>query len=78
MSADWYYLHHGFFGGQKTVGPITEVDFQESIQRGRITPETLVSSTSKTHGKWVKMHNIPVALKLYQKNHPSYRKPTST
>ncbi len=77
MSADWYYLHHGFFGGQKKVGPISEVDFQESIAKGRITPETMVSSTSKTHGHWLKMHDIPVAMKLYQKTHPSYKNSTT-
>lgn len=75
MSADWYYLRHGFFGGQKKIGPINEVDFQEFISKGRITPETMVSSTTKTHGKWVKMQEIPVAIKLYQKSHPTYRKP---
>ncbi len=74
MSADWYFLKHGFFGGQKAVGPISEVDFQDFIAKGKITPETMVSSTSKTHGHWLRMHDIPVAMKLYQKTHPSYRK----
>ncbi len=76
MSADWYFLRHNFFGGQKQVGPMTEQDFRENIERGKIRPETMVSSTTKTHGRWLKMHDIPVALKLYQKTHPSYRKTT--
>ena len=50
MSADWYFMKKGFFGGSKTVGPIAESDFLKRIQKGEIAPETMVSSTSKTHG----------------------------
>ena len=73
MAADWYYLRQGFFGGQKSVGPITEQDFQSSITKGQITPQTMVSSTTKTHGRWMKMEKIPVAMKLYKSSHPSHR-----
>ena len=73
MSADWFYLHHSFFGGQKTVGPMTEHDFRSSIEKGKIRPETMVSSTTKTHGRWMQMQKIPVALKLYKQTHPMSR-----
>ena len=52
MSADWYFMKKSFFGGSKTVGPIAESDFVKKIQKGEIAPETMVSSTSKTHGHW--------------------------
>lgn len=73
MSADWYYLQHSFFGGQKTVGPMSEQDFRAKIEKGKIRPDTLVSSTTKTHGRWMQMAKIPVALKLYQETHPVTR-----
>lgn len=74
MSADWYYLSSGFFGGQKQIGPISESDFCAKIERGKIRPETMVSSTSKTHGRWLRMQQIPVAMDLYRQKHPDTKR----
>ncbi len=71
MSADWYFMTTGFFGGHKTVGPISEVELVKKIEKGVINPETMLSSTSKTHGHWVKMKEIRVAKKHWDKSHPS-------
>lgn len=71
MSADWYFVKTGFFGGHKTVGPMTEPDFCKKIEKGEINPDTMVSSTSKTHGRWLKMGDIRVARKHWEKTHPS-------
>ncbi len=58
MSADWYFMKKKFFGGAKTVGPIAESVFVKKIQNGEIAPETMVSSTSKTHGRWLHLKDI--------------------
>lgn len=71
MSADWYFMKTGFFGGHKTVGPLSEPDFCKKIAKGEIRPETMVSSTGKTHGRWKKMETIRVAKKHWDKTHPS-------
>lgn len=69
MSADWYFMKTGIFGGHKAVGPITEKDLCEKIERGIVKPETMLSSTSKTHGHWMKMKDIHVAMRHWQKTH---------
>ena len=70
MSADWYFLKSGFFG-KKTVGPMSEPDLCKKITNGEIRPETMISSTSKTHGRWKRMETIRVAKKLWDQTHPS-------
>lgn len=59
MSADWFFMKKGFFGKSKTVGPIAESDFLHKIEKGEISPETMVSSTSKTHGHWMHLKENP-------------------
>lgn len=71
MSADWYFMSSTFFGGRKTVGPISETDLIHKIEKGKIKPDTMISSTSKTHGHWVKMGEIRVAKKVWDKSHPT-------
>lgn len=71
MSADWFYMTTGFFGGHKTVGPVSEVDLMKKIEDGKVTPETMVSSTSKTHGHWIRMKEIRAAKKIWDKAHPA-------
>ena len=70
MSADWYFMKTGFFGGHKAVGPITEMEMLERIGKGEVAPATMVSSTSKTHGHWLPMREIRPAFKHYQQTHP--------
>lgn len=70
MSADWYFMKKGFFGS-KTVGPIAESDFLQKITKGEIAPETMVSSTSKTHGHWMHLREIRAAYQHWKKSHPS-------
>jgi hypothetical protein len=69
MSVDWYFMKKGFFGTHKTVGPISEVELCKKIEKGEVTPETLLSSTSKTHGHWLRMREIRVAMKHWDKTH---------
>ena len=71
MSADWFFMKKGFFGKPKKVGPIAETDFLHKIEKGEISPETIVSSTSKTHGRWVPLKDIRAGLKHWEKSHPS-------
>ena len=70
MSADWYFMKTGFFGGHKTVGPITEIEMLERIAKGQVEPATMISSTSKTHGHWLPMREVRPAFKHYQQTHP--------
>ena len=71
MSADWYFLKKGFFGKFKSVGPIPESEFLQKIDKGEISPETMVSSTSKTHGHWMHLKEIRAGYKHWQKSHPT-------
>lgn len=71
MSTEWFFMKKGFFGGSKTVGPITEVDFLKRIEKGEIVPETMVSSTTKTHGRWVHLKDIRAAFQYWKKTHPT-------
>jgi len=71
MSADWFFMKKGFFGKSKAVGPIGESDFLHKIEKGEISPETMVSSTSKTHGHWMHLKEIRAGLKHWEKTHPS-------
>jgi len=69
MSADWFYLKRRWFGGTKKVGPLAENDLLLRIDRGEITPTTLLIS-AKTKNRWVKMEEIGPALKQWKKGHP--------
>jgi hypothetical protein len=53
------------------VGPISESDFLKKIEKGEIAPETMVSSTTKTHGSWMHVKDIRAALQHWKKTHPS-------
>ncbi|GIX00871.1 MAG: hypothetical protein KatS3mg111_4203 [Pirellulaceae bacterium] len=70
MSADWYYIKSRFFGRHKRVGPISELELMKLIEKGEVRPDTLLSSTSKTHGHWVAMRDIKPAIKHWKKHHP--------
>jgi hypothetical protein len=70
MSADWYFMKKGFFRTKK-VGPLSEPDFLHRIEKGEISPETLVSSTTKTHGHWIHVKEIRAAHQHWKKTHPS-------
>jgi hypothetical protein len=70
MSSDWYFLKRGFFRTKK-IGPISEPDFLHRIERGEISPDTLVSSTTKTHGHWLHVRDIQAANKHWNKTHPT-------
>ena len=70
MSADWYYLRHGWFHKGKKIGPIDEHDFLIRIDKGEIQPDTLVQSEVKTKGRWIKMEAVGAALQRWRKTHP--------
>ena len=71
MSADWNFMKKGFFGGSKTVGPIAESVFVKKIQKGEFVPETMVSSTNKTHGHWLHLKDIRGSDQLLKKKSQS-------
>ena len=71
MSADWYFMKKGFFGGSKTVGTIDESVFVKKIQKGEIVPETMVSRTTKTHGHWLHLKDIRGSDQLLKKKSQS-------
>lgn len=69
MSAGWYYMASGWLNKSRRVGPINEADLLAQIDKGKISPETLVQS-SKTKGKWVPMNTIGPAMKRWRESHP--------
>jgi hypothetical protein len=69
MSADWYYVRHGWFYKGKKIGPIGDHDFLLSIDKGSIEPNTLVQSETKTKGRWVRMKSVKLALARYHQTH---------
>jgi hypothetical protein len=71
MSADWYFMKRGFFGGSKTVGPISDRDLLRKIEKGEIVPDTMISSSTKTHGHWMHVKDIRAAIQHWKKSHPS-------
>jgi hypothetical protein len=42
--------------------------FVKKIQKGEIAPETMVSSTSKTHGHWLHLKDIRGSDQLLKKS----------
>ncbi|MCA9194953.1 MAG: hypothetical protein KDB03_24445 [Planctomycetales bacterium] len=71
MSADWYFMKSGFlFRRQRRVGPICEMELLTRIEKGEVTPDTMMSSTSKTHGHWIAMREIKPAIKHWNSTHP--------
>lgn len=70
MSAQWYYMSHGWFHTTKRIGPISEPEMLLRIDRGKISPETLVQST-KTRQRWVPMSTIEPAMRRWKASHPN-------
>jgi hypothetical protein len=70
MSADWYFIKKGFFHRQKRIGPVCEMELLTRISKGDIAPDTLLSSTTKTHGKWLAMRNVKPAYQHWKETHP--------
>ncbi len=69
MGAGWYYMASGWLRKGRRVGPINEADLLAQIDKGKISPETLLQST-KTKGKWVPMNTIAPAMKRWRESHP--------
>lgn len=71
MSADWFFLRHGWFHRAKKIGPIDDHELMIRIDRGELTPDTLVQSDTKTRGRWIRMEKLQPALKRFREAHPS-------
>ncbi len=71
MGVGWYYMASGWIRKGRRVGPITETDLLVRIDKGKISPETLVQSI-KTKGKWVPMNTIGPAMKRWRELHPEH------
>ncbi len=69
MGVGWYYMASGWIRKGQRVGPISESDLLVRIDKGKISPETLVQSI-KTKGKWVPMNTIGPAMKRWRELHP--------
>ncbi|MCC7337609.1 MAG: DUF4339 domain-containing protein [Pirellulaceae bacterium] len=63
-------MSSGFFYRHKRIGPICERELLIRIGKGEINPDTLMSSTSKTHGHWIAMREIKPAIKHWKQTHP--------
>ncbi|MFN3189641.1 MAG: DUF4339 domain-containing protein [Aureliella sp.] len=71
MSADWYFIRKGsFFRRRSRVGPLSEQSLLVRIEKGEVTPDTMLSSEMKTHGHWVAMQTIKPAIAHWKKHHP--------
>ncbi|XZE52505.1 DUF4339 domain-containing protein [Planctomycetaceae bacterium SH139] len=70
MSADWFFLKHGWFRKAKKIGPIDDHELLIRIDRGDIQPDTLVQSQTKTRGRWIRMEKIKPALQRWTATHP--------
>lgn len=74
MSADWFFLKHGWFyrwfHRGKKIGPIDEHDLLLRIDRGEILPDTLIQSQLKTRGRWVRMDKVRPAFNHWKERHP--------
>ncbi len=68
MKAGWYYMASGWIRKGRRVGPISEADLLAQIDKGKISPETLLQS-EKTKGKWVLMSTIGPAMKRWRELH---------
>ncbi|KAA5539934.1 DUF4339 domain-containing protein [Roseiconus nitratireducens] len=62
MTSGWLRKSH-------RVGPISEADLLERIEKGQIAPETLVQS-SKTRNKWIPMNKVGPAMAAWKRSHP--------
>lgn len=69
MSADWFFLRHGWFHRGKKVGPIDEHDLLLRIDRGEIQPDTLIQSELKTRGRWIRMDKVTPAYQRWKQTH---------
>ncbi len=69
MTSGWYYMASGWIRKSRRVGPISDADMLVQIEKGNISPETLVQS-SKTKGKWVPMNTIEAAMERWRELHP--------
>lgn len=76
MGADWYYMARGWIRKARPIGPISEAELLLRIDRGKITPETLLRST-KTRGKWVPMNTIKPAMQRWKQSHPGASLPSA-
>lgn len=69
----WYYMSKGWFRKTHRVGPISERELLECIDKGKIQPSTMVQS-EKTRNKWVPMNRIGPAIRHYRRSHPDEAK----
>ncbi|MDM4016746.1 DUF4339 domain-containing protein [Roseiconus lacunae] len=69
MSAKWFYMASGWLRKARRIGPITEADLLARIDKGEISPETLVQS-AKTRNKWIPMNKIKPAMERWRRSHP--------
>jgi len=76
MESGWYYMASGWIRKSRRVGPLTEAGLLVEIEKGKLTPETLVQS-SKTKGKWVPMNTVGPAIKRYRELHPDAEESSS-
>lgn len=69
MESGWYYMASGWIRKSRRVGPISEAELLNQIDKGNISPETLLQS-SKTRMKWVPMNTVAPAMERWRKMHP--------
>ncbi|WP_233903477.1 DUF4339 domain-containing protein [Stieleria maiorica] len=69
MSTQWFYMASGWIRKARRIGPISEADLLNRIDKGQIDPGTLVQS-SKTRNKWIPMNKVGPAMERWRRSHP--------
>lgn len=62
----WFYQADSLIGTSNTVGPISENSILQAAREGKIKPQTLVSSPTRTQGQWMSAAQIPGLVKWIQ------------
>ena len=69
MSTKWFFMASGWLRKSRRIGPISEADLLNRIDKGQIEPTTLVQS-SKTRNKWIPMQKVGPAMERWKRAHP--------
>jgi len=54
----WYYKPQTFLGEVKTIGPLSQKEFEQHVLNGKVEEEDRVINSVDTNGKWLKAGNV--------------------
>lgn len=58
----WFYRSDPIVGEAESLGPFGERDFLQSASDGKLKPETLIASQTRTNGNWISVKHVPQLL----------------